>query len=237
MTGNSNKLSPKSNLIETLQREGFLRSELVKQALLQIRREDFVWTGFQGEAYYDEPLPLGETGQTISAPHMVAIMLEEAELNEGLKVLEVGAGSGYNAALIAQIVTAGRTRLPSESLVTTIEKNPKLVEFARANIQRSGLGKFVNVVEGDGSLGYPQRSDVELYDRIIVTAGASVIPPYLTKQLKVGGLLLMPVGHAHFQNLVKLRKLQNPEGKIELREQKLMPVMFVPLIGEGAETS
>jgi protein-L-isoaspartate(D-aspartate) O-methyltransferase len=237
MTNVSETTALKFHLINSLRREGILRSKQVEEAFLQIKREDFVWPGYEAEAYIDEPLPLGETGQTISAPHMVVIMLEEAELTEGLKVLEVGTGSGYNAALIAAIVSKSIKDKVEEPLVITVDRNSKLVEFAKNNIEKAGLSTIVKVVEGDGSLGYPQASQDMIYDRIIVTAGAPHVPRYLADQLKPGGLLLVPTGRGFSQTLLKVKKIENPSGKIELRQQKLMQVMFVPLVGEGASSN
>lgn len=226
-------LDPKANLIESLKREGLLKSKTVEQALLSIRREDFVWPGYGASAYFDEPLPLGDTGQTISAPHMVTIMLEEAELCPGLKVLEIGTGSGYNAALIAEIVSK-RAKEIDQPLVVTIERNAKLVQFAKENVKRAGFEKTVQVVEGDGSLGYPQESNEMIYDRIFVTAGAPFIPPFLEKQLKPEGIILVPVGEMPYQTLIKAKKVEITRKKFELKKQKLMGVMFVPLLGESA---
>ncbi|MDH2899563.1 MAG: protein-L-isoaspartate(D-aspartate) O-methyltransferase [archaeon] len=236
MTIKLNESDPRSSLIQSLKREKILKSESVEDALLDIKREDFVWQGEEALAYIDEPLPLGDTGQTISAPHMVAIMLEEAELSIGMKVLEIGTGSGYNAALIAHIVSKVLKNTDGP-LVVTVERNPKLVEFARENLRKAGYEKIVLVVEGDGSLGYPQGSGQMIYDRIIVTAGAPFIPPYLCRQLKIGGLLLVPVGPNLSQTLVKAKKIETSDGKYDLRQQKLMQVMFVPLIGQSAHSN
>lgn len=234
MRGFEKEESPKEYLIESLKRENILKSKSVEEALRSIRREDFLWEGEpKAIAYIDQPLALGDTGQTISAPHMVTIMLEEAELEPGLSVLEVGTGSGYNAALIAYIVSK-KFEDTSHPLVISIERNSRLVKFARENLKRAKLEKFVEVVEGDGSLGYPQGSDEMLYDRIIVTAGAPFIPPHLERQLKIGGILQVPVGNGPYQILIKERKIDKGKGKVELSKQRLMPVMFVPLIGEEA---
>ncbi len=157
---------------------------MIEEALLKVPREDFLWPGTpKSVAYVDEPVLLNETGQTISAPHMIVMMLEEFQIEPGLKVLEIGAGSGYNAALITHIVSEGISKAKAP-LVVTIERNSALSKFARNNIQKVGLASFCQVVEGDGSLGYPQESSEELYDRIMVTAGAPRIPAFLKKQLK-----------------------------------------------------
>jgi protein-L-isoaspartate(D-aspartate) O-methyltransferase len=223
----------KEYLINALKGEKILKAKHVEDALRSVRREDFLWQGESiATAYMDQPLGLGETGQTISAPHMVTIMLEEADLRPGLHVLEVGTGSGYNAALIAFIVSRGIQDSIKEPLVTSIERNEKLAHFARQNLERAKLDKFIEVIEGDGSLGYPEGSKEMLYDRIIVTAGAPFIPPHLESQLKINGILLIPVGNGLYQNLIKERKILGENGKAELVKEKLMAVMFVPLVGE-----
>ena len=220
---------PRLELVDSLKREGVLKSKQVEGALLAIDRADFLWKDeSKGFAYSDTPLTLGETGQTISAPHMVVIMLEEAEIRPGLKVLEVGTGSGYNAALIAKLVKATK-----DNPVITIERNEELVSFARTNLDYAGV--HVSVVEGDGSLGYPKGSHEMIYDRIIVTAASPVIPPHLQDQLKLGGILLLPLGR-DLQTLVKIRKQKDGSGKIKYSEERLMAVAFVPLIGEGSFT-
>jgi protein-L-isoaspartate(D-aspartate) O-methyltransferase len=150
---------------------------------------------------------------------MVAIMNEALELMMGNKVLEVGAGSGYHAATVAeQIGPQGR--------VYTIELVPDLVRVARSNLEKAGYSDRVTLVQGDGSLGYPDRAP---YDRIIVTAAAPKIPQPLVRQLVPGGVLVIPVGGRLFpQELVKVRK--DEKGRIE--RTSLGGVAFVPLIGK-----
>ncbi len=233
------RYSPHDELIDSLKRENIIKSKLVEEALRNIKREDFLWKGEpRSVAYFDEPRALGDTGQTISAPHMVAIMLEEAGLRPGLTVLEVGTGSGYNAALIAYIVSRGiNVESLEQPLVFSIERDARLVKFAKENLEKAKLGKIVEVVEGDGSLGYPSSSKEMKYDRIIVTAAAPFIPPHLESQLKIGGILLAPVGELPYQTLIKERKIRKGGGgdeKVEFSRERLMGVMFVPLIGEGA---
>jgi protein-L-isoaspartate(D-aspartate) O-methyltransferase len=234
-------IESRSRLIRSLKGEGILKSALVEEALQNVPREKFIWRDTpESYAYADEPLSLGETGQTISAPHMVVIMLEELELKPGLKVLEIGCGSGYNAALMAYIVSKGikKTGEMKEPLVISVERDERLVEFARRNIESvPELSGVVKVAVGDGSLGYPQSSKLEMYDRITVTAGAPRIPAYLKYQLKTGGILLVPVGGFAFQTLVKLRKSIGKNGKPEFDEKKLMECMFVPLVGMDAHRS
>jgi len=150
---------------------------------------------------------------------MVAIMDEALELRQGMKVLEVGAGSGYHAATIAEIV--GDT-----GHVFTVEFVDKLVAIARNNLSRAGYVNHVTIVQGDGSLGYAERAP---YDRILVTAAAPKIPPPLLEQLKLDGILVMPVGGRMFpQELVRVRK--KPNGALE--RDSLGGVAFVPLVGK-----
>ncbi|MEM3267475.1 MAG: protein-L-isoaspartate(D-aspartate) O-methyltransferase [Conexivisphaerales archaeon] len=209
-------------MVAQLKAQGIIKAHNVEEAMLKVRREDFVWPGQQDLAYDDNPLPLGDTGQTLSAPHMIAIMLEELELSAGQHVLEVGTGSGYNAALIASIVGSGG--------VVSIERLEVLVNFAKGNLEKTGYSKFVLVIHGDGTLGYPPESPKETYDRIIVTACAPSIPKTLCQQLKKGGIMLIPVGSSYIQDLLKLKK--NNKGEVE--KSVLGSVAFVPLVGKYA---
>jgi protein-L-isoaspartate(D-aspartate) O-methyltransferase len=230
-------LSQKEDLITSLRREGILKTEPVEKALRAVPREDFIYdSATREEAYFDEPLPLGNTGQTISAPHMVTIMLEELCLAKGQRILEVGTGTGYNACLLAYIVSGGTDSI-SEKLVTTVERSELLAETARRNIERSGFAEIIEVIVGDGSLGYPPRSEGENYDRIVVTAGAPKSPPHLEKQLKPGGILLIPIGNLPYQTLFRITKEARAGASgvkhSEIRRKRLMPCMFVPLVGEN----
>ena len=146
-------------------------------------------------------------------------MDEALELRQGMKVLEVGAGSGYHAATIAEIVG-------DKGQVFTVELVDKLVATARNNLSQAGYTNRVTIVQGDGSLGYVERAP---YDRILVTAAAPKIPPPLLEQLKPDGILVMPVGGRMFpQELVRVRK--RPDGDLE--RDSLGGVAFVPLVGK-----
>ena len=146
-------------------------------------------------------------------------MNEALELRIGNKVLEVGAGSGYHAAIVAE-------QIGPQGHVYTIELVPELVKLARSNLEEAGYSDRVTLVQGDGSLGYPDRAP---YDRIVVTAAAPKIPHPLTAQLRPGGILIIPVGGRLFpQELVKVRK--DEKGRIE--RTSLGGVAFVPLIGK-----
>lgn len=212
-------------MVENLVREGIIKSDEVRRAMLTVPREEFVWPNTKDKAYWDTPLPLGATGQTISAPHMVAIMLEECELERGMKVLEIGAGSGYNAALMAEIVSPTSSKISGK--VVTVDRVKDLVEFAKMNIKRTGYQDRVEVYLADGSLGYPEGCEEELYDRIMVTAASPKVPKMLKKQLKRGGILLIPVGNIWAQSLLKLVK--RDDGSFD--EKYVCECVFVPLIG------
>ncbi|AEK73833.1 protein-L-isoaspartate O-methyltransferase [Thermococcus sp. 4557] len=201
--------------VERLFRERIIRSEVVRKSFLKYPRYLFVEKRYRDYAHVDEPLPI-PAGQTISAPHMVAIMLELAKLEPGMKVLEIGTGSGWNAALIAELVKGD---------VYTVERIPELVEFARRNLERAGV-ENVHVFLGDGTKGFPPKAP---YEGIIVTAGAPKIPEPLIEQLKPGGRLIIPVGGYHlWQDLYIVTKDEN--GWI--RKKRWGGVAFVPLIGE-----
>ena len=203
--------------VEALERERIIKSREVREAFLKVPRYKFTPPESRDYAHVDEPLPI-PAGQTISAPHMVAIMLELAELKQGMNVLEVGTGSGWNAALIYELVRTD---------VYTVERIPELVEFARKNLERAGYSGRIHVIHGDGTKGFPPKAP---YDRIIVTAGAPRIPRPLIEQLKVGGKLLIPVGSYHlWQELLEVIKIDE-RGKTKVINHG--GVAFVPLVGE-----
>ena len=155
---------------------------------------------------------------------MVAIMNEALELRVGQKVLEVGAGSGWHAATVAEVVAPSDAPKEEWGHVWTIEIVPELARMAMENIEANGFADRVTVLHGDGSLGYPPEAP---YDRILVTAAAPEVPRPLVEQLKVGGILLIPVGGLHFfQTLLKIRK--TPKGLVT---EDLGGVAFVPLTG------
>ena len=209
-------------LVSWLKRAGFLASAKVERALLAVPRELFVPEELRELAYDDRPLPIGH-GQTISAPSVVARMTELLDPDVGHRVLEVGTGSGYQAAVLAEIVAP--TGAPRESWghVWSIERIPELAEQARRNLERAGYSDRVTVVVGDGTLGYPEEAP---YDRIMVTAAAPSIPPPLLEQLRVGGRLVAPIGDRWSQRLVVAER--TPRG-VETWED--IEVLFVPLIG------
>lgn len=205
-----------------------VKKEETMRAYRRVPRELFLPDHLVHDAYVDTPLPIGE-GQTISAIHMCLIYLELLDLKEGMKVLEVGGGSGYHAALVAEVVSPSDQ--PPSGHVFTIERKPSLVEFANANLERAGYSNRVTVIAGDGTMGLPDEAP---FDRIMVAAAAPRVPEPLVEQLKPEGMMLIPVGRHHFwQELTIVSK--NTKG--EVKESRQMSVAFVPLIGkEGWST-
>jgi protein-L-isoaspartate(D-aspartate) O-methyltransferase len=211
-------------LVDNLVRDKVLRSQSVIHAIKKVPRGSFLPQRSVEYASVDAPLPIGK-GQTVSAPHMVAIMNEALELDTGNSVLEVGAGCGWHAATIAEIVAPKEASRSEHGHVFTVEIVAELAQLARENIMHHGFGDRVTVIHGDGSLGHPDQSP---YDRVLVTAAAPDIPPPLLKQLKVGGILVIPVGNALlFQSLIRVRK--KADGS--LVRENLGGVAFVPLTG------
>ena len=188
--------------------------QLILDAFRDVPREEFVDEGQRKWAYDDHPLPI-EAGQTISQPYIVALMIQAAEIEPGDKVLEVGAGSGYAAAVMSRIARE----------VVGIERQHDLVEVARERLHRLGYDN-VRIVEGDGTRGCPDEAP---FDAVLAAASGSHVPQPLIDQLSSGGRLVMPVGDPGWvQELVKVTK--RPDGTTE--QQNLGGVRFVPLIGE-----
>ncbi|MEM4704808.1 MAG: protein-L-isoaspartate(D-aspartate) O-methyltransferase [Candidatus Bathyarchaeia archaeon] len=212
-------------LVNNLIKEGILRSPKVIKAMQKVPRNLFLPENMQPYSAQDTPLPIG-FGQTVSAPHMVSIMNEALELEVGQNVLEVGAGSGWHAATIAEIIAPHDAPRSSWGHVYTVEIVHGLAEFARKTILKAGYGDRVTIVSADGSLGYAEKAP---YDRILVTAAAPSVPSPLIEQLKPGGIMLIPIGDISlFQSLMKITKTEN--GKI--RQENLGGVAFVPLTGQ-----
>lgn len=190
-----------------------IRDTAVLHAMRTVPREQFVLEGYAPYAYEDSPLPI-PANQTISQPYVVAFMLEALALRPSAKVLEIGTGSGYAAALLSQMVAE----------VHTVERHEKLVWYARQRLAALGYTN-VQVHHGDGSLGWPEQAP---YDGIVVAAGGPMVPMSLKKQLAMHGRLIMPVGRRGSQNLVLLVR----DHEDHLAQTSLGPVKFVPLIGE-----
>ena len=186
----------------------------VLAAMLKVERHLFVPADHQSSAYADQPLPIGE-GQTISQPYIVALMTELLELNGEEKVLEVGTGSGYQAAILGELAKE----------VYSIEIAEKLASSSRDLLLKLGY-KNITVKAGDGYLGWPE---VAPFDAVIVTCAPDHIPKPLLEQLKEGGRMVLPVG-SYSQELKKLTKRS---GKIETTN--VIPVVFVPMTGEGVK--
>ena len=184
----------------------------VLAAMAKVPRHEFVPENLRSQAYDDHPLPIGH-GQTISQPFIVACMTERIEPKAGDRVLEIGTGSGYQAAVLAELVAE----------VRTIEIVEDLAKRAAADLRRLGYTN-VHVRAGDGYKGWPQAAP---FDAIIVTCAPEKVPQLLVDQLKEGGRMVIPLGPDWDQNLVLLRKI---EGKVE--RQEVLPVRFVPMTGE-----
>jgi protein-L-isoaspartate(D-aspartate) O-methyltransferase len=204
----------RERLIINLRRNGYIKTEPVKQAFLTVPREEFIPCFLKNYSYVDTPLDIGQ-GQTISAPHMVAIMCEALDIKKGQKILEVGAGSGYHAAIVAHLV--GET-----GKVYTIERFELLAKKAKENLKRIGC---INVIVGvgDGSCGLPSNQP---YDRIYITCAAPCIPQPLIDQLRDPGKLLIPIGDMYCE----LTLLEKEKGKTALHH--LGGCVFVPLVGK-----
>jgi protein-L-isoaspartate(D-aspartate) O-methyltransferase len=189
-----------------------IASQSVLDAMDRVPRERFLEGSMQDQAYADRALPI-ECGQTISQPYIVALMTEALELTGAERVLEIGTGSGYQTAVLAELARE----------VITIERHKDLLRHAEQILAELGYRNITAIV-GDGSLGWPQQAP---YDRIIVTAAAGNCPPALKQQLKDGGVLVIPLGTSENQDLVQLRKRDT-----QWESTSLSLCRFVPLIGE-----
>ena len=197
----------------TIRRRGLSDTALLA-AFQAVPREEFISPEYADQAYADSPLPI-ESGQTISQPYIVALTVDAARVRPGDKVLEVGAGSGYAAAILGQMARE----------VVAIERHPELAKLARERMQRLGYAN-VRILEGDGTRGCPDEAP---FDAIVAAASGSHVPQVLIDQLRPSGRIVMPVGDPHtIQSLVKLTK--RDDGSIE--REDLGAVRFVPLIGE-----
>ncbi len=201
------------DLVDELLRWKYIKAERVKNAFLSVDRKNFIPEKYKDKAYYDDSLPIGYN-QTISAPSMVATMLELLEIKEEDKILEIGTGSGYNACLLAAL---GKE-------VITIERIPQLRDFAKKNMANCQYEDKITVLLGDGSAGYDAEAP---YDKIIVTCGAPEIPSPLVEQLGMGGRMVIPVGGIFFQELYIVEKRE--EG---VYKKVWGDVAFVPMIGK-----
>jgi len=217
----------KEELIRKYKAWGFLRilrSKSVERAFRILRRELFMPEGLRSHAYQSRAYFLAP-GSTISAPYMQIILAEALDLQVGQEILEIGSGSGYQAALCALIVAPPESNEAGH--VYTIETLPDIAEFARKNIETANLQDKVTVICGDGSVGLPKQAP---FDRILVTASAKQVPSGLLQQLKIGGKLVIPLGRfRRFQSLVRFMKIS--ERKIKKRTLRHFSVYFVRLVG------
>ncbi|KYK21215.1 protein-L-isoaspartate O-methyltransferase [Thermoplasmatales archaeon SM1-50] len=204
----------KQRLVTQLIDQGYIKTDEIKQGFLKVPREEFIPNSMKDFSYVDTPLDIGN-GQTISAPHMVVIMCEALDIKKGQKILEIGTGSGYHAAIVAQLV--GRT-----GQVYTIERFESLAKKAKKNLEQTGCTNVI-VEVGDGSCGLPEYQP---YDRIYVTCAAPCVPQPLIDQLQDPGKLLIPVGNMYCE----LTLLEKTEG--HTIAQHLGGCVFVPLVGK-----
>lgn len=204
----------RSQMVERQLRRRGVTSQAVLDAMRETPREAFVPAGLEQHAYDDAPLPIG-SGQTISQPFVVALMIEAADVAPGATVLEIGAGSGYAAAVLSRIAAR----------VYAIERHGELAALALSRVRRLGYSN-IEIRAGDGTHGWPEAAP---FDAIIASAGGPAIPQVLKEQLEIGGVLVMPVGETmRHQRLIKVKRL----GANHFDEEDLGAVSFVPLIGE-----
>ncbi|MHC1627490.1 MAG: protein-L-isoaspartate(D-aspartate) O-methyltransferase [Candidatus Nezhaarchaeales archaeon] len=217
----------KRRVVQSLVEAGVIKRKIVADALMKVPREEFIPEAYRDSAYIDSPIPIGH-GQTTSAIHMVAWMCEAAELKPGDKVLEIGGGCGYMAAVYAEIVAPPESDVKGH--VYTIEIIGDLARKAEENLKKLGYLDRVTVIHGDGSLGHPQAAP---YDAIIVTAASPGAPKTLKEQLKVGGRLVIPIGSPYYiQELTVITRLSEDEYE----EKGLGGCVFVPLRGKHGWT-
>lgn len=203
----------RSEMIDRQLQSRGISDERVLAAMASVPRHLFVPKAEQPRAYWDGPLSIGHD-QTISQPYVVALTCELLEIGENAKVLEVGAGSGYAAAVLADLAQK----------VITLERLPELVQLARDNLLKAGCSN-VEVMCTDGTLGCPVEAP---FDAIAVAAGAPAVPDSLKKQLKVGGRLVVPVGRSRrLQDLIRVLRTSETEFQVE----NLGAVAYVPLVG------
>ncbi len=202
-------------LLGVLRQDG-IHDEAVLSALAEIPREMFVAPPFASRAWENVALPISK-GQTISQPYIVALMTQALQLNDRMKVLEVGTGSGYQAAILARLARR----------VYTLERHKPLLREAEERFRTLGL-HTISTLHADGGLGWKPQAP---FDRIIVTASAQDVPPVLVDQLAIGGIMVVPVGEVSHTQIL-LRVMRTPTG-IDVTE--LMPVRFVPMLAGTEE--
>jgi protein-L-isoaspartate(D-aspartate) O-methyltransferase len=205
----------RKRMVETQILARGIEDQQVIAAMLAVPREEFIPEQYRAYAYHDSPVPIGH-GQTISQPYIVALMSEKLSLSTADRVLEVGTGSGYQAAVLARIAHE----------VYTVEIIGPLAREAEARLKRLGYDN-VKVKVGDGYEGWEEYAP---YDRVIVTCAPTEIPQPLVDQMKEGGIMVIPVGTEGFQYLYRVKKYMG-----EAETEEVIPVSFVPLTGPHAE--
>jgi protein-L-isoaspartate(D-aspartate) O-methyltransferase len=215
MNGNGTQpfATERFSMVESQLRQRGIRDERLLAAMSKVPRHEFVSQQNWNEAYADHPIPIAEK-QTTSQPYMIAAMVQAAEIKSGDRVLEIGAGSGYQTAVLAELA----------SQVFAVERYASLTDTAQKTLERLGY-RNAKIVTGDGSLGLPEAAP---FDAIIVSAAAPSIPQALVDQLALGGRLLIPIGEAEQQVLQLVQR--NADGGTSVRT--LEGCRFVPLIGE-----
>ena len=208
---NSNLEKQKQHLFSYWKNSRLITSDPVLKAFLAVPRELFVDHSYRDKSYADYPLPIG-CEQTISQPTTVMLMLQLLELLPGQRVLEIGAGSGYNAALLAEL----------SGVVVTVERHKQLVRIAQENLKQAGYEDVI-VVNGDGKQGYASEGP---YDRIMVTAAAHQVQQKLKDQLSIGGLLVAPIGATYRCEMLTVRKISS--DNFQTSDHGLFS--FVPLV-------
>ncbi len=206
----------RKRMVSELVESGYVQGDTVAAAMGKVERHRFLPSSMESVAYIDSPLAIGE-GQTISAPHMVGMMASGLDLRPGLRVLEIGGGSGYHAAVIAELVKP-------DGHVYSIERIQSLADLAKQSLEAAGYADLITTMVADGSKGCPLYAP---YDRISVACGAPDVPPPLFEQLREGGKMLIPVGGRTYQELYLVTK---ENGK--MKKKDMGGVLFVPLIGE-----
>jgi protein-L-isoaspartate(D-aspartate) O-methyltransferase len=234
----------KKKLLEYYRLMNYAKTQLCINAFERVARSLFVPENQKPHAYNDSPLPIGY-GQTISAPHMAFMECDALDIEPGDKVLEIGAGSGYHAAIVAEMCAPSNhipegwkpltrhydadayQRYPKRAgRVITIERLDQLASFAERNLRAAGYSDRVTVIQADGTLGYEPEAP---FDKILVTAAGPRIPTALKKQLRIGGKLIIPVGAKNFhQDLMLIYRIDEDEW----RKENVGGVVFVPLIGK-----
>lgn len=213
--GTSSSVNPYKAMVETQIAARGITNPATLAAMREVPRHEFVLPGLRAEACGDHPLPIGH-GQTISQPYIVAFMTDAIRPRAGERILEIGSGSGYQAAILAH----------SGAEIFTMEIIAPLAEMARQNLERLGISN-VHVLHGDGHRGWPEHAP---FDAIVVTCAPDNIPPDLVAQLRDGGRMIIPVTSGQHQELILLRKHGDT-----MEKQSVLPVRFVPMTGEATK--